>query len=197
MRQIRLLQHKTALLDDEDFARLGQYHWCYRGERTNKQGYAIRHANMDGKKKTVYLHREVMAPVPPGHLVVFLNYDTLDCRRANLAVVTKDEARRRRRVTKEAWSNVKGVHYDREAGYWEASVYHRRCNFLLGICDTLEAAEAVYERARLLDKAGLEALQEELLGPVLARRRAENARPLGAAKQEPVVDPAAAAVVEM
>src|ERR1700674_5418377 len=95
--QINLSQNKIAVLDDEDFARFSAFHWCYRAERNNKPGYAIRHVKLDGTYKTEYLHRALMNP-PPGKEVIFLNHDRLDCRRANLKIVTKEEARQHHRV---------------------------------------------------------------------------------------------------
>ena len=72
MQHIPLSQGRIALVDDDDFARVSPYHWFYRGERNSGQGYAIRH-DKDGKKyRTVYLHREIMGPVPPEHEVIFV-----------------------------------------------------------------------------------------------------------------------------
>jgi hypothetical protein len=52
MRQINLNQNMVVIMDDEDFERFSQYHWCYKPERNGNQGYAIRHARVDGKIKT-------------------------------------------------------------------------------------------------------------------------------------------------
>ena len=49
MQQIPLSQGKIAILDDEDFTRVGNVHWCYRADRDGKLGYATRHAKVDGK----------------------------------------------------------------------------------------------------------------------------------------------------
>src|SRR5262249_16259248 len=77
MQHIPLSQGQIALVDDDDFACVSQYHWCYRGERNSGQGYALRH-DKDGKKfRTVYLHREIMGLVPPEHEVIFRNGDRL------------------------------------------------------------------------------------------------------------------------
>src|SRR5215469_763187 len=94
MQFIELTQDQIAVLDDEDFTRLSPFHWCYRGERNGGPGYAMRHVREGKKYRTAYLHREVTGPVPPGHEVVFLNGDRLDCRRVNLRAVPKEEARR-------------------------------------------------------------------------------------------------------
>ena len=49
MRQIPLKNNRVIILDDEDFDRLSQFHWIYRGEREGADGYAIRKAKVDKK----------------------------------------------------------------------------------------------------------------------------------------------------
>jgi len=90
MRQIALNQGRVLIVDDEDFDWVSEFHWIYRGERDGADGYAIRKAKVGKKWVNVYLHREILNP-PPGHEVIFKYYDRLDCRRDNLAVVTKEQ----------------------------------------------------------------------------------------------------------
>jgi hypothetical protein len=150
MQRINLSQNKSVLLDDEDFARLSRLHWCYRGERNGGPGYAIAHVR-DGKKyKTVYLHREVMGLVPPGHEVVFLNGDRLDCRRANLLVVTKLQARRHHlRARSDSQSGIKGIKFNRGANTWSVDIYRDGRSKRVGTFFTRkEAMDAYQERLR-------------------------------------------------
>jgi hypothetical protein len=158
MRQIPLSQDQVALLDDEDYARLSQFHWCYRAERNRGPGYAIRHAK-DGKKyRTSYLHREVMGPVPPGCEVVFKNGDRLDCRKENLAVVTKKEARQHHlRARSDSKSGVKGIKFNGRAGTWSVDVYRDGQVKRVGTFWTLQDAREGYQRALRLDNADLHA----------------------------------------
>lgn len=145
MQQINLSQNKIALLDDEDFARFSQFRWCYRGERNGAQGYAIRHVKMDnGTYKTEYLHRAIMNP-EPGKEVIFLNHDRLDCRRANLRVVTTQDARRHHRVRCDSKSGVKGVSYNPEYRTWSADIYRDGICYRIGTFYCQEEAVAAYE----------------------------------------------------
>ena len=146
MQQIPLSQNQVVLLDDNDFDRFSQFHWCYRGERGGAQGYAIRHVKMDRKYKTSYLHREIANP-QPGQEVIFLNYDRLDCRRENLRVVTQEEARRHHRVRSDSKTGVKGVKYNRRPGTWSVDVYRGGSSTRLGTFLTKEHAIAAYEKA--------------------------------------------------
>jgi hypothetical protein len=146
MQQIFLSQGQFALVDDADYALLADFRWCYRPERNGRQGYAVRHAKADGKYRTCYLHR-VILPAPPGHETIFLNHDRLDCRRSNLKVVTKEEARQHHRVRHDSKSGIKGVRYNRDGGTWSAVVYRNwRCH-TVGTFYRPQEAEEAYQAA--------------------------------------------------
>jgi HNH endonuclease len=144
MQRINLSQNQIAIVDDRDFAEVSKFRWCHRPERNGAQGYAVRHIKVDGKDRLSYLHRELMNP-PPGHEVIFLNYDRLDCRRENLRVVTKQDARRHHRVRSDSRSGVKGVHYNPEYETWSACTYRHGHYYGLGTFYSREAAMAAYE----------------------------------------------------
>ena len=144
MKEIPLSQGQTALVDDADYPLLSEFKWCYRSERNGKQGYAVRHSKVYRRDRLVYLHRQIM-PAPPGFEVVFANYDRLDCRRENLKVVSKEEARRHHRVRSDSKSGVKGVRYDPENDSWSAYVYRNGHCYHVGTYYTQEQAVAAYE----------------------------------------------------
>ena len=144
MQRINLSQGKVVILDDQDFERLSQFHWCYRGERGGNLGYAIRHAKIDGKVKTQYMHREIMDP-PSGYEVIFLNHDRLDCRRENLLIATKEEARRHHRVRHDSNSGVKGVRHNPTNDSYSAFTYRNGHAYRIGTYYTKEQAIQAYE----------------------------------------------------
>ena len=154
MQEINLNQDMTVVLDDEDFANLSQYHWCYRGEPNSDLGYAMRHARIDGKNKTVYMHREIMNP-PPGHDVIFKNHDRLDCRRANLCVVTKKEARRHNRVRRDSKTGIKGVRFSPSSYTWSAYIFRDGICCKIGTYDSREEAVKAYEDEVMKENAHL------------------------------------------
>jgi HNH endonuclease/AP2 domain len=154
MQEIELSQHKVAILDDEDFARLRQHRWIYRGERNGRPGYAIRHVKDGQRYRTVYLHREVMSPIPPGYEVIFRNGDRLDCRRANLRVVSRQEARRQhRRARSDSRSGVKGISYNRRPGTWSVTVYRSGRSRRVGTFLTQKEAADAYLAALAREEA--------------------------------------------
>jgi len=82
----------------------------------------------------------------PGHEVIFLNHDRLDCRRENLRVVTKEEARRHHRVRPDSKSGIKGVRYNAESETWSACVYRDGHCYRVGTFPSQEAAVTAYEQ---------------------------------------------------
>lgn len=113
-----------------------------------------------------YLHRQLMNP-PEGYEVVFLNFDKLDCRKANLRVVTKEEARRHHRVRKDSKSGVKGVRHNPGNDSWSAYVYRNdRCHHV-GTFYSQEQAVAAYEEALRHENPGLSTAPERVERPAV------------------------------
>lgn len=77
------VQDKVVLIDDEDIEIFNQYKW-----HINDSGYAVWRGNIDGKKKTIRLHRLIAQP-PEGLVVDHINRNKLDNRRCNLRCVTQ------------------------------------------------------------------------------------------------------------
>ena len=57
MKAIPLTQGRVALVDDKDFAKVGQFKW-HTVKIANKR-YAARKVRRNGKKGTVYMHRAI------------------------------------------------------------------------------------------------------------------------------------------
>jgi hypothetical protein len=147
MQTILLSQHQVAVVDDQDFPLLVGFRWCYRAERDGKQGYAVRHVKVDGKDRLCYLHRQLMDPAP-GHEVIFLNGDRLDCRRGNLRVVTKREARQHHlQARSNSESGIKGISYNRRPGTWSVDIYRDGQAERVGTFLTLQDAKEAHQTA--------------------------------------------------
>jgi hypothetical protein len=146
MQQIPLSQGQVALVDDADYPLLSEFRWCYRAERGGRQGYAVRNTKVGGKRRQWYLHRQLMQP-GEGQEVIFLNHDRLDCRRENLRVVSKEDARRHHRVRRDSKSGVKGVRYNAGTDSWSAYVHRHGHAYHVGTFSSPEAAAQAYEAA--------------------------------------------------
>ena len=113
--------------------------------RLSTHGYAARSETLDGKKRTIYLHREILK-VDAGSLVDHINGDRLDNRRQNLRIATpaenaansKDRPRR---------SGYRGVYPHKPTGRWIAQISAGGHVRHLGIYDDPEAAARAYDLA--------------------------------------------------
>ena len=90
VREIKLTQGKTALVNKDDFKRLSQYKWHY-----NSRGYATRQeylgkVNGKYKQKTICMHREVNN-TPVGKDTDHINGNKLDNRRENLRTCSRSQ----------------------------------------------------------------------------------------------------------
>lgn len=142
---IPLSQGRSVLVDELDHERFSALRWCFRQDKSG-YCYAVRNAKVNGKWRLQYLHREIMQP-GAGETVIFLNHDTLDCRRDNLRVVPINQARRHHRVRKDSKTGLKGVKYDEKANSWRAQIRVDGVLLHLGSFYTAAEASAAYERA--------------------------------------------------
>jgi len=136
-----------AIVDDEDFDFLSQYHWYNGG---NSGLYAI--ATIEGKQQ--FMHRVILQAEVP--LVVdHINNSYCDNRRANLRVcMQKDNCVNRRkemvaRNDRVTTSKYKGVHFRKDRKRWSAYVGTGKDRTCLGCFSTQEEAALAYNRAAI------------------------------------------------
>lgn len=84
---VQLTRGKTCLISKCDFDFVSQYYW--RAQKSKSGWYAVRRFKLNGKTKTVRMHRELLN-CPPELEVHHLNENTLDNRRENLLPCTPD-----------------------------------------------------------------------------------------------------------
>jgi hypothetical protein len=150
-REILLTQGQVALVDDEDYLRLG--HLCWQAVLLRGHWYArrtIAAGRLGGEKrwKTEYLHRAVLR-APEGLLVDHIDPErTLDNRKCNLRLATRAQnaanspGQRGRRVHAPEYKGVK-----RCGGRWLA----RLRGEYLGSFATPEEAAACYNEAAVAE----------------------------------------------
>ena len=146
---IPLTKGQKAMVDDFDYDRLMAIgRWCY-----SKSGYAVHYTtDANGKRKTIFMHRVVMAAAlkrSGSHLQVdHINQCRIDNRRANLRLATRaqNQAHKRKRV--DSSSPYKGVTLNK--GMWEARIKCGAQRFNLGRYDSPGIAAWVYDAASLL-----------------------------------------------
>jgi len=109
----------TVLVDIEDRGLFEKY--CFRVQKTGGLEYVQGHLRGDKIRKTVYLHRILMSPLP-NEQVDHVNRNGLDNRRVNLRSCSASENLRNRIKRRSSASLFKGVDYVKRDKRWRTRV---------------------------------------------------------------------------
>ncbi|MBI5872710.1 MAG: hypothetical protein HZB36_01005 [Candidatus Omnitrophica bacterium] len=139
MRRIELTQYKGAihyaLFDDDDYQKVSAYRWHVRHKnKCPDLFYAARIKQINGKRKTIWMHRFIMnLESNDRRLVDHRNTDGLDNRKCNLRIATIQENVRHSRKHRDALhSQYKGLYWEAERQMWRAYIYVNKKKFWLG-----------------------------------------------------------------
>jgi hypothetical protein len=140
MGSIVLNNGMSVLVDDDLFDELNQHRWTYQ-KRRNGRGYAVRCVRgSDGKYRTICLHR-VVAQTPEGMFADHIDGNPLNCTRANLRNVTRQENSWNRRAKASSTSQFIGVSWSTRARKWLAQIMiENRVRYLGAYASEVEAA---------------------------------------------------------
>lgn len=143
MKLIELSQGKFAKIDDEDFGRVSQFKWSVFVRP--HASYAVRRERLsDGSRKSIYLHRFVMAE-PIGMMVDHENHDGLDCQKSNLRVCSNSKNQMNRiGAQKNSTSGRRGVSWRKDKSRWQAQIKLDGRLKYLGLFDSIEDASTAY-----------------------------------------------------
>jgi hypothetical protein len=147
-RKIYLTKGKYALVSPEDFEEINRHKWQATNNHNNTF-YAIRTIYINGARKRLMMHREIMKPAA-GFVVDHGDGDGLNNTRDNLSIVTAAEnSYNKRKCHNERSSKYKGVSRRKRDNKWSAIITYKGTSINLGFFDDeIEAAKAYDEAAR-------------------------------------------------
>lgn len=148
MKQIPLTQGKFAIVDDEDYEELSKYKWCAIYSPKTKSFYASRRALVNGKKKPIAMHRQILDF--PDKLVDHINKDTLDNRKNNLRICSYSQNNMNKRVQSNNKLGLKNIIFVETANKFRVQIYVKRKMVYSAYFDTLK--EAIIYRDEALKK---------------------------------------------
>lgn len=152
MKEIQLSQGQVALVDDADHDWLSLRKWYARWNPYTRSFYAMRNSSrVGGKRKTLYMHREILACQPGQEGDHVHSGDTLNNQRYNLRACTKFQNQQNQRPQVGRSSIYKGVSWYKAGGKWMAYIgFEGRLQHLGYFDDEMVAAIARDAKAREL-----------------------------------------------
>lgn len=150
MANIPVTKQCTAIVDDEDYALVSQYSWCYHGD-----GYAARGYHKDNKVIIEKMHQLIMGRAPKGLVIDHINGNKLDNRRCNLRFVTQQQntfnSKRRTPLRRGVNpSRYKGVTWRNDRKKWQSRICVNGKRHYLGLFESEEDAACAYNEAAKL-----------------------------------------------
>lgn len=127
MKEIQLTKGQVALVDDEDYDYLKQWHWFARIYSRWSSYYAFRgfYFSTNGKTKNIHtnipMHREIIKA--PRHLVVdHIDHNGLNNQKSNLRLCTIAQNNANRFSLKNSTSIYLGVYFAKDRNKWRAAI---------------------------------------------------------------------------
>ncbi len=122
MRQIKLTQGKVALIDDSDYAELSKHTW-YALKYRSGDYYAVRNVRIDGRRHVISMARQILGlEFGDKRQADHRDHVTLDNRKDNLRVCTRQQNMMNRKPPRNTISQFKGVSWHKAAKKWKAQI---------------------------------------------------------------------------
>ena len=141
IRAIMLRNGGFTVVDESQFARLNSVTW-----RRNRGGYADRVIKVDGKRKTLQIHR-LANNTPEGLCTDHINGHKLDNSGRNLRSCTHSQNNHHRMRKKQTHSDEKYFGVTKNWNKWESGIRINGKNIYLGLFETPEQAAMAYNDA--------------------------------------------------
>lgn len=139
---IELTRGMYALIDIEDADDVERFNWYTDPMNMGLNIYASRSAREKGRKKYRSMHKHIFGSVPEGMTVDHKSCNSLDNRRSNLRLASRQEQMFNRRAGKSNKSRFKGV--SPYGNKWRASITVNYKQTHLGLFSSPEGAHQAY-----------------------------------------------------
>jgi hypothetical protein len=147
-RYVPLTRGQVAIVDLDDFTWVSQWNWSALWIPSKHGFYAVRSAVIEGKKRCLYLHRELLQ-CSPDEYTDHRDGNSLDCRRSNIRRCRPIDNTRNRGVQTVNTSGLKGVSFDRFRNKWKSRINVDGKEIFLGrFANSMDAAIAYNNAAR-------------------------------------------------
>jgi hypothetical protein len=147
-RRIPLTLGQEAIVDDCDYDWLSAWKWQANWQQNIQSFYAVHAFRKNGKSGSISMARLIMG-VLPGFFIDHRNHNTLDNRRSNLRICTREENTRNRGLHSNSVSGVIGVRWRRDMSKWQARIQINQKQQVIGYFDSLIAATAARDAAAI------------------------------------------------
>lgn len=148
-RLIRLTKGKFAIVDEEDYEKVNQYHWGVTNSSGCETLYACRTVMCNGKKKKILMHRFIMNAKSLD--IDHRNGNGLHNYKSNLRECTENQNMWNSRPNKKSSSNYKGVTFHKRDKKYYCNIAFKNKHYHLGVFkDEIEAAKYYDAKAKEL-----------------------------------------------
>lgn len=143
MKEIKLTNGDTALVDDYDYDYLQRIKWCYVQMKNTK--YVVRwFSRINGKQPpNKYLHHEVLGNPPSGLEIDHKDGNGLNCQRHNMRFVTVRQ-NQQNQINRKKSSKLVGASWHKRVKKWQAQINIDGKNVYLGYFNTDKDAHLAY-----------------------------------------------------
>jgi len=143
VKTIKLTQGQVALVDNIDYEYLSQFNWYANWNRNCFR--AMRHTpQVNGKRKILFIHTAVAERMGiDSRMIDHKDQNPLNNRRSNLRVATNSQNLHNCGAPSNNTTGVKGVHFHKSSGKYQAEITVKGTRYYLGLFDTIEEAKVV------------------------------------------------------